>query len=75
MGMSLVRGLSWPPTRCYRDEAVSLLPAAAGAPAAASIRCGGRRVPAGPHRVSAGRRPVPARTRCRRAPGPPSGRA
>jgi len=30
MGMSLVRGQSWPPTRCYRDEAVSLLPAAGG---------------------------------------------
>jgi len=67
MGTSLVRGLSWQPTRRYRDEAVSLLPAAAGWPAAASTRCGGRRI--------SGDRCVRASGRCRRAPARPPGRA
>src|SRR5262245_4588927 len=72
MGMSLVRGLSWPPTRCYRDEAVSLLPAAAGSPAAASTRCGGRRVYTMRRPPHSGDRTGRGRVggRCCRAPGP-----
>jgi len=45
MGTSLMRGLCWQPTRRYRDEVVSLVPAAAGSPAAAPTRRGGRRIP------------------------------
>src|SRR5262245_36300437 len=53
MGMSLVRGLSWPTTRCYRDEAVSLClprrdrrpPRLPDAVVAVSTPCGGRRIP------------------------------
>src|SRR5205814_10651716 len=78
MGTSLVTGLSWQATRCYRDEAVSLLPAMAGSTAAASTRCGGRRVPGdrtgacGPA-ARAGACGPAARAGAR--PGHPSGRA
>jgi len=70
--MSLMRGLSWQPTRCYLDEAVPLLPAAAGSPAAASTRCGGRRVYPMRRPPHSGDRTGRARVgpRCRRAPGP-----